>query len=332
MHSAADLARLCSWRSSETIRAAGIDCRISLKEPAGTGDIMTQHPRKKRAKTGRVHAADAPAPASSVAMSARGRFLEALGGQGMKNLPSQADYIRQMESRFGRLGSEFLDAADEAMAPPAPHSKCLGLYDMLAVAPQMAKLVAIHQFASLYRDVGLMLVDSGVLKGRVVVDFGCGFGLLTRCLAEALPMSRFVGVDRASIAMCARNIVGTDGPSNLEFVSADSAESLHLENCIVLMVMVTHELFEARLDAPVSGPGESGQVRELAEMARWAGPSGLLVTVNRFPYPKLQLPILDAAMADVGMRPRQSPLPSVVSSMHHLAVEEERFAVAVYGT
>jgi hypothetical protein len=99
-----------------------------------------------------------------------------------------------MEERFGRQGTRFMDACDRQLRSGMHNPE--QLYRRLAKIPEMARLVSAHQYAALYVDVARWIEQTwrGQLPPKVI-DFGCGFGLLTALLARLHPESQFIGVD-----------------------------------------------------------------------------------------------------------------------------------------
>lgn len=171
----------------------------------------------------------------------------------------------------------------------------------------MAAYVSRHQYSRLYVKAAEILVGSGLLRDRLVIDFGCGFGLLTQLLARLHPESPVVGVDLAPILTAARTLAGKSAPGNLRFESAIPTSANRTGSRVMLMICVTHEMFPGLMGGHgswVEDGVSTGQV--LPELL---GPEGLLITINRFPFPKQQHPRLDEVLARLGIRPSVTGLP-----------------------
>lgn len=239
----------------------------------------------------------------------------------------QLQYVRYMERAFRKKGARFLDAVDAWSADGGRPEGADALYQLLARMPPMAAYVSRHQFSQLYREAAERLAASGLLSGRVVVDFGCGFGLLTQLLARTHPDSRFVGFDHQEIVAAARKISAAQKLQNLSFVSDFDAIPSDSRNAAVLMVCVTHEIFPAVMSgAEITTSSNADVGRHLAALLQ---DGGILITINRFPYPERQLPRLDDAMAQFGLHVADSSLPA------ELLLEEagmtSRLPIRAYG-
>ena len=219
----------------------------------------------------------------------------------------QLQYIHYMERAFGRDGARFLNAVDEWIAHGCPPELTARLYLMLARKPAMAAYVSRHQYSRLYLKAAEILVDSGLLRDRLVIDLGCGFGLLTQLLARLHPESQVVGVDLAPILAAARTIAGKAAPGNLRFESAIPASADRTSPRVMLMTCVTHEMFPGLMNG--YGSWVKDDVLAGQALPAMLGSEGLLITINRFPFPKQQHPRLDEVLARLGIRPSVTDLP-----------------------
>jgi SAM-dependent methyltransferase len=217
----------------------------------------------------------------------------------------QKKYVKHMLSAFGRNGKSFMDAVDRWLASGCEQSGADQLYLMLAKCPLMANYVTRHQYSAIYRTVGASLTAWGQLQERSVVDVGCGFGHLTRLLARLHPSSNFIGLDKAKIVAAARELNTSPQVPNLEFRTVNQ---LPVEAAqVALMICVTHEAFPSVVE-----PGTQPVASEL-ELARrvseLTGQNGVLVTINRFPWPIWQLPALDQLFSSFHIYPCELGLP-----------------------
>jgi SAM-dependent methyltransferase len=219
----------------------------------------------------------------------------------------QLQYVRYMERVFGRDGGRFLDAVDNWGARGCPSESAQRLYLMLAKKPAMAAYVSRHQYSRIYLKAAEILFDSGLLRNQLVIDFGCGFGHLTQLLARLHPESQVVGIDLEPIVAAARTVAGRAAPENLRFESQISASADRASPHVMLMTCVTHEMFPGLIDGHKSWC-EDG-VRAAQALPEMLGPEGMLVTINRFPFPKQQCPSLDEVLARLGIRPIVTNLP-----------------------
>lgn len=213
----------------------------------------------------------------------------------------QHQYVQYLERAFGRDGSRFLDAVDQWTAQGGPPQGAAALYRMLARKPAMAEYVTRHQYSQLYLEFGEVLAESGLLTGHKVIDFGCGFGLFAQLLARAYPNIQVVGYDRKEIIQAALTRTRRQNLDNLSFTSDLKALAGGGARHIVLMFCTTHEMFPSllRRDGEILVPDNltSGELPGLL------GDAGILITVNRFPYPDRQLPRLDGLMAAWDLHP-----------------------------
>jgi SAM-dependent methyltransferase len=220
----------------------------------------------------------------------------------------QHKYVKHMLSAFGRNGESFLDAVDSWLASGGEQSEADQLYSMLAKCPLMADYVTRHQYSAIYKIVGSTLTAWGQLQECSVVDVGCGFGHLTSLLSRLHPTSKFIGLDKAKVIAAARKLNAFPQVPNLEFKTANQLPAEAAQ--VALMVCVTHEAFPS-----VMAPGTQPVASEL-EFARkiceLMGQDGLLVTINRFPWPIWQLPRLDELFASFQLYPCDAGLPASI--------------------
>lgn len=254
-------------------------------------------------------------------------FSAAMQRFGLTGPYEQEHYVAEVQRRFGKAGERFLEAVDAWLEMGCDPEWTASLNERMSVDPELARFVVAHSWSGLYRATGATLLASGLLAGRTVVDFGCGPGLLTLCLAQALPATRFLGVDLPAVVSAAQWWGAKSNQGNVDFVAIDRAAEQPLQDVVVLMHAVTHELWHHPLEAMLSGQPPIQHALELEQIRKWVGERGLVVTVNRFPYPAAQVPCLDAIFAVVGLQPVATRMADAVT------VEEppERLAVRVYG-
>jgi SAM-dependent methyltransferase len=248
---------------------------------------------------------------------------------GLKHPRDQWHYAALMEQRFGKHGSRFMDACDRQMASDTYNPE--PLYRRLAKIPEMARLVSAHQYSTLYVEMGRWSTDSW--HGRFpsqVIDFGCGFGLLTALLARLHPGSQFIGIDRdASVVAAARRIDAAHPTRNLTFQKSNSGAS-QLRAPMVLAVCVTHEMFGAVVANAKDAPPFARDIENARSLSAYVEPGGMLITVNRFPYPEQELPRLNQLLADEGLNADGEPTELVVGSANNRLGRPERLPIQAY--
>lgn len=122
---------------------------------------------------------------------------------------------------------------------------------------------------------------------RVILDFGCGVGELTRMLATAFPMSRVIGVD-ASLASLdvARSIASADGLPPTYF---NRLEDIGVNPDIAIAAGVLHHIPAAE------------RRRMLGEIADCLAPSGRVVVFEHNPISPFARLIVARAKMDEGV-------------------------------
>lgn len=263
--------------------------------------------------------------------AAKAVFLEVMQCLRLDGPYKQEFYVDQMLSRFGEQGERFMAAVDAVAARGETGERLRVLYERMAANPELARFVVAHSWSELYRASGVELLASGLLAERTVIDFGCGPGLLTLCLAHAVPSARFVGIDRDAIVPAAQRLQQANDPGNVRFVGESDAKDVVATDAVVLLHAVTHELWPKELEAfaPPSA-AENQHANTLGQLASWVGHEGLVVTLNRFPYFAQQLPRLDAIFARVKLRPCATRLGEKVVVQGHKGTQVESLQVRVY--
>lgn len=221
----------------------------------------------------------------------------------------QEKYIKHMLSAFGRNGNKFMSAVDTWLASGCEVSGADNLYAMLAKHPLMAHYVTRHQYSAVYKAIGATLTSWEQLRERTIIDIGCGFGHLTNLLARLHPSSRLIGMDKANVVTAARRLNDSPEVANLEY---RTEKELPRESAqMALMICVTHEAFPS-LSEPEMQPMPS-EIEFAKKISGFMQCNGLLVTINRFPYPIWQLPSMDQLFATVGFYPCDEGLPSFIN-------------------
>ena len=262
--------------------------------------------------------------------AAKGVFRDLMLMLGLDGPYEQSFYVEEMEGRFGKEGGHYLDVCDALINAGTLAAGSAPLYELMAANPDMARFIIAHSWSEIYRETGDALIDSGLLEGREVVDFGCGFGLLTVCLANATQSSRFCGLDVDAVIPAARRLVEGVDPGNVSLFESSRAAEVRVQDAVVMMNSVTHEIWDGELSgAPVRGKVAPGRT-ELELVRRWVGERGLLVTVNRLSNPKQQMPKLDTIFARAGLRPAQTALREHVRLEGYAGLRRETLLLRVY--
>jgi hypothetical protein len=220
----------------------------------------------------------------------------------------QERYIKHMLSAFGRNGNKFMCAVDNWLASGCDVSGAEKLYGILAKYPLMAHYVTRHQYSAIYQSIAATLTSWGQLQERTIIDIGCGFGHLTNMLARLHPSSQLIGMDKANIVNAARRLNDSPAVANLEY---RTAKELPLEAAqVALMICVTHEAFPSLSEPEM--PPLPPELEFAKKISGFMERNGLLVTINRFPYPMWQLPSMDQLLGSVGFYPCDEGLPSSI--------------------
>lgn len=209
----------------------------------------------------------------------------------------QSKYIQIMESQFGNTATKFMDAIDRMMGlDDVKDANWPAIYRRQSKNMEMSHLATAQSNTSIYRAM-LEWIDAEYdTPPATVCEIGCNNGLFTLAVGKLWPNSRLVGVDkvRESLALSPKFAAKYDVP-NCEFkwlnILKDSACQQLGEFDLVLAPFVVHEIVQDDGSYPVA------MGRNLRKLVLR---QGRLITINRFPYSKLQQPQLSDALAVSG--------------------------------
>ncbi len=236
---------------------------------------------------------------------------------------TQAEYVRVMETRFGRNGARFMDAVDTNDGAPGGFSRLWFLKNRDA---EMSAYVTAHQCSGLYRTFLSWLQAHPLDQGRDVLELGCDSGLLLMAIARLFPSSRCIGVDREPRAIqAARRLARQHGIPNVSFDVLDIAQDGARQSPpgpvpVVVAPWVLHEVLPVSLrghlgEAPSLDALPEEEARGARNIRRLISDHGRLVTVNRFPGGPRQAAVLTAILRQVGFEETGSDVITVVDGL-----------------
>ena len=218
---------------------------------------------------------------------------------------SQEEYVKTLESKFGTAGREFLDAIDRGSAGSVYSETMKQLYELKNSHWPMSAYISAHCNSQAYGAFLNWLYKTLNQPPADVLDLGCDCGLLSLAIAKLYPAANVVGIDYVGSAISAANALHKHYEvKNVEFGHHDLTKAgqpiSKSRFDLVLAPWLFHELLPSmRFDD--NEPISLNEKNTLDSIASVVADKGLLVSVNRFPYPSWQVPKLSEIMAEVGL-------------------------------
>jgi len=198
------------------------------------------------------------------------------------------EYVTRLE-RHGKAGLKVLDAADKNDLEGVTPAGMRALYRAKNKSPNVSYLVTGFCNWEIYSSIMKCLIEHLNLdQPRSVLELGCDNGMLTLCMAEQWPKSKFFGIDRESISIDVAKRISNKyseqkvGYRKVDLCSPNTCEKLP-EFDLIIAPFIFHEIikFEQNLEALVYN------LKQISALG------AQLVSFDRFPHPELQLPNLD---------------------------------------
>jgi len=143
-----------------------------------------------------------------------------LDGVGLKHLRNTNQFWAYLDSRYARNQVGDLERAYLKLERGDEAAFYQEIFQSLKVSIDFASLR--HD---LYRSYLEWFVSSITQTPEVVVDAGCGNGLLTCFYAQHFPKARVIGFDISAAGIeCAKELAGQLGVKNIEFVVSDASD------------------------------------------------------------------------------------------------------------
>jgi 2-polyprenyl-3-methyl-5-hydroxy-6-metoxy-1,4-benzoquinol methylase len=221
------------------------------------------------------------------------KFLKKINSN-FRNM-SPEEYVGRLE-RSGKAGRKVLDAADKNDFEGVTAPSMRALYRAKNINPSISYLVTGFCNWEIYRAV-ITCLSASLLSDQPknVLELGCDSGMLTLCMADQSPDSKFFGIDRESTAIdVAKKINRKYSQHQVDFHKVDltapgSCEALPKFDLIVAPFFF-HEIISF---------GQNSKF--LASNLKHLSTSNTqLVSFDRFPYPEQQLPNLDRLLGESG--------------------------------
>lgn len=208
----------------------------------------------------------------------RAALHEHLARWGLRRFETDQEYLAWQARQLSASDASLFAAYADRKRSGGPRDEA-AFYD-LAARPDILPVLYSQRY-DLYGAVGPSIL-ARIGGAALVLDFGCGVGILTTFYACQFPDRAFVGIDRspASIAVARRN-AGEMGLANVRFECLDVEVNPLAER--VDLILSTHAVLQHERDPGV--PSESwrsfARVRDAGRQAAFERRTGLGVRLDR---------------------------------------------------
>ena len=210
----------------------------------------------------------------------------------------QDEYVQHVESKFKKLGTKFLELVDESLEKGFSGDAWERIYQLKNKDPELSLYISSHCYTVIYAEILNYLSRSTLKPKKSFIEIGCENGLLTMCLSDFWGIDQAIGIDRVNTAInAAKKLAIRFRKFDIFFHKADLFLASSCKNIGKSDFLIAPFFFHEMLDS-----SEKNWLNTLNNLDYLLEEHGLLLTINRFPYPDVAEPKLSDKLSEINLK------------------------------